>query len=250
MRNIESIKCFKTPELLANSLAFEFKKVALEYLLSNRKFNIAISGGNTPNTFYQTLASSKNVESIPWYIIHLFWVDERCVPPDDNESNYKLAKEVLLDRIDIPKENIHRIHGEKSPDIEVVQYSEEVLEHFRNQYLNIPRFDWVFLGLGEDGHIASIFPYSATLASKYSLFHHTINPYTNQNRISMSIPIINQSKRITFIITGGNKADILRRIIKLSQRSKKYPVTYISPQMGCVDWYIDINAGKYLYPEK
>ena len=246
MRNIESIKCFKSPELLADSLVFEFKKVASEYLLSNRKFNIAISGGNTPKTFYQTLASSKNVESIPWDIINLFWADERCVPPDDNESNYKLAREVLLDKIDIPKENIHRIHGEKSPDIEVEQYSEEVTEHFESQSINIPRFDWIFLGLGEDGHVASIFPYSAPLTSNYSLFHHAINPYTNQNRISMSIPIINQSKRITFIITGDNKADILRRVMKLSRRSKKYPVTYISPQMGCLDWYIDINAGKYL----
>lgn len=246
MKYDKRIKCFKSSELLADSLAFEFKKVALVYLSSNQKLNIAISGGSTPNIFYQALASIKNKDSIPWHIIHIFWVDERCVGPDDNESNYKNVKDTLLDKIDISKENIHRIHGEESPLIEVERYSRQVSDHLVSQSINIPRFDWIFLGLGEDGHTASIFPHSAILNSKNSLFNNAVNPYTNQNRISMSIPIINQAKRITFIVTGKSKTKILRKIFSLSRRSKKYPATYVFPQKGSLEWYIDTNAGKYL----
>lgn len=250
MKYDNRIQCFKSPELLADSLAFEFKKVALEYLASNQKLNIAISGGGTPNTFYQALVSKKNKDRIPWNIIHLFWVDERCVGPDDNESNYKHVKDTLLDKIDIPKENIHRIHGEESPVIEVKRYSRQVLDHLASQSNKIPRFDWIFLGLGEDGHTASIFPHSAILNIKNSLFNHAVNPYTNQNRISMSIPIINQARRITFIVTGKSKTKILRKIFSLSRRSKKYPATYVFPQKGKLEWYIDTNADQYLCQNK
>ncbi len=231
--------------MLAHSLALEFKKIALEYLVSKRNFNIAISGGNTPKVFFSSLASADLRGEIPWNIIHIFWVDERCVTTDNSESNYKLAKDVLIDNIDIPQKNIHRIHGEEVPNIEAKKYSNEVIEHFGTPSNIIPRFDWIFLGLGNDGHIASIFPHSVILNSRNSLFAHVVNPNTNQNRVTMSIPIINQARRITFIVTGGNKANVLRKVFSLSRRSNKYPVTYVYLKKGYLEWYIDINVSNY-----
>ncbi len=246
MKKINNLKYFNSPQSLVDSLAVEFKKLALDYQLNGQLLNIAISGGNTPKLFFQTLASTKYNLILPWFNIHFFWVDERCVSPDNIESNYKMAKDTLLDKIDIPPENIHRIHGEEVPHIEVEKYSNEILKYVTKNEFDWPSFDWIFLGLGMDGHTASIFPDSDILTNRSTICDIGNHPVTNQNRITMTIPTINHAKRITFIVTGKSKASILKNIISSKRNSKKYPATFVFNKGKSIDWYVDSDAAEYL----
>ena len=155
-----------------------------------------------------------------------------------------MAKLLLIDKINIPLENVHRIHGELKPRLAVNKYSKEITDHFESKNITIPSFDWIFLGIGNDGHIGSIFPYSSVLNSKYPTVTHSKNPYNDIDRITMTLPLINNSKRVTFIALGSAKAQILEKICELERRSKKYPAIYVDPSNGILEWYIDVEAGK------
>ena len=249
MNKINILKSFSSQQLLADSLAVEFKMLALDYQSNGELLNIAISGGSTPKLFFQTLASKKYNKIIPWSNIHFFWVDERCVSPENIDSNYKMVKDLLFDKIDIPFENIHRIHGEEVPNVVAIEYSNEILKFINKNDFGWPSFDWIFLGLGMDGHIASIFPYSDILIDQSNICEKVKHPITNQNRITMTIPIINHAKRITFIVTGKSKALILKNIFNHNRKSKKYPVTFIFQKGRYIDWYLDSAAAEYLTDE-
>jgi len=206
----------------------------------NEYVSIALSGGSTPKLIFRFLSENFK-EKINWSRILVFWGDERCVPPNDEESNYKMARDYLLKHVGIPNENIFRIFGESNPIDEAKRYSEIVKSKLPSQD-GIPVFDIVFLGLGEDGHTASIFPDNLKLLNTDKLFEVTSHPETNQNRITACGTIINFAKTIVFIATGKTKAEVISNIIIKNGNWEKYPASYVSPKNGNLIWLLDNNA--------
>ncbi|MHB8854531.1 MAG: 6-phosphogluconolactonase [Ignavibacteriaceae bacterium] len=238
-----SIKIFDSPPQLALKLAEEFNDVVEK---KSDNIFISISGGSTPKIFFRELTLPPFGNNIDWSKVHLFWSDERCVPPSDSGSNYGMTKKNLLDFIQIPAENIHRIMGESHPEKESVRYSKEIDKILPSGNDHFPQFDWVFLGMGEDGHTASLFPNAELLYSCSNIAGVAIHPVSGQKRISLTERIINNSKRISFVVTGKNKASILKEILDGLPESKNYPASRIKPLSGNLDWWIDKEAALYL----
>ena len=223
----------------------------LEFILlsskKNQKVNIALSGGNTPELFYRRLSSLAAVKSpkINWEPVHFFWGDERCVPPGHAESNFGMANRALLRTIEIPEKNIHRIYGENKPEEEAIRYSSELRLNLplRN---GTPRFDWIFLGLGEDGHTASIFPDRLDLlysVKECEVAHH---PTSGQKRITVTGKVLINASNISFLVTGGAKKIKVMEILKDYINAKKYPAYFIKPVSGELEWLLDFAAAELI----
>ncbi len=203
-------------------------------------FTIALSGGSTPKYIFQYLAKNFR-EKINWNRILVFWGDERCVQPDDEESNYKMACDFLLNRVNIPQENIFRIFGESNPDDEAVRYS-ELIKSKLSLNKSFPTFDLVFLGLGDDGHTASIFQNNLNLFKTTKLFDVAIHPKTKQKRITASGTLINFAKTIVFIVTGKAKAEVVSSILNKDGIWEKLPASHVKPKNGKLIWLLDKDA--------
>ena len=234
-----NIYIYKTPDELADKLA---DHIISKYLSKN----IALSGGSTPLKLF--IALSKKIKNLD-NDMKFFWVDERCVPPESDDSNYKTAKSFLFNSKKIKKENIYRIKGENSPEEEVIRYS-HVLRNKIDIVNNIPSFDLVILGLGDDGHTASIFPYELKKFKNESNCVVATHPSSGQKRISLSEKIINNSKEIIFHVTGSNKSKITDEIINEYNNHFSYPASHIKPNNGKISWYIDNDAAKNLTKNK
>jgi 6-phosphogluconolactonase len=232
------IRIFKNPA----ELSFEFCDELMKISCQKGKCFIALSGGSTPKIIFQTL-SEHFKDRIQWNKIHLFWSDERCVSPDDSKSNYGMAKQYLLDFINIPEENIHRIKGENEPELEVVRYSEEI-KNIVDSKNGLPSFDLVMLGIGEDGHTASIFPDQMHLLNSQNICEVAVHPISGQKRITMAGSTINNSDEVIFLVTGRSKAEILKKI--LEDQNKIYPAAFIKPINGEFKYFIDEEASGLL----
>ena len=237
------VRIFTKPETMAESMAEEFYRYVNECLITRNKLNIALSGGNTPALFFEFLSNfdQQKANKMNWNKIHFFWGDERCVPPGHKESNYGNANKVLFSKIDIPEGNIHRIEGENEPLEEVERYS-NLLQKMVEQKSGIPIFDWIFLGLGEDGHTASIFPDQLDLINSEKVCELSIHPETGQKRITFTGTVLNMAKRITFMATGASKSEVVKHIINRDKSARYYPAAKIQPQYGILDWYLDASA--------
>ncbi len=233
-------RVFPSPEILADAFAQNLSEIIMTRLEGKPYFTLALSGGNTPLMLYSVLAE-KFRDRINWQHIHIFWVDERCVPPDDRESNYGAARNILLNRITIPGKNIHRIRGEKDPAKEVIRYSEEVLEYTDHQE-GYPAFDAVILGMGEDGHTASIFPDSSHLFDTGRICALAIHPYSGQKRITVTGKVINNAESVFFIVTGKNKAGTVEKIFKKDEEIPDFPAALVKPVKGTAEWWLDCDA--------
>jgi len=240
----EIIKIFPTPQALAESLALELVNQIKESDISDYPFTIALSGGNTPKLLFSILGD-QFADFANWNKVHFFWVDERCVPPDDSESNFGMTNEVFLSRIDIPQENIHRIKGEDDPVKEAERYSKEI-NKITVQRNGLPFFNVMLLGLGEDGHTASVFPGNEKLFLSDKICTTAIQPYTGQKRITITGRIINNSANLIFLVTGKNKAGIVNNIIGQGDNKKQFPASFVKPADGRVFWYLDEAAGSLI----
>lgn len=230
------IYIYKTSDELADKLA---DHIITKYLNKN----IALSGGSTPIKLFKAL--SNKLEKLN-NEINFFWVDERCVPPESDDSNYKTAKSFLFNLKKIKKENIYRIKGENSPEEEVKSYY-NVLRNKTDIVNNIPSFDLVILGLGDDGHTASIFPYELNKLKNESDCVIATHPTSGQKRISLSEKIINNSKEIIFHVSGSSKKYVIDEIINKRGKYKKYPASHIKPNSGGkISWYLDFEAADNL----
>ena len=237
------IKVFPSAEETATSLADNLAEM-INGFADDRTYNIALSGGSTPKLLFQVLAGRYG-DSVDWRKVSFFWVDERCVPPDDPESNYGVTLKALLDRIDIPAVNIYRIMGEAEPDSEAVRYS-EVIEKSVLIRNGLPFFDVILLGLGDDGHTASIFPGNERLFDAGETCAVAVNPYSGQRRITITGRIINNAGIVIFLVSGENKAGIVWEIIGREDPAR-YPAGFVAPNNGRIIWYLDKDAASLIH---
>lgn len=212
----------------------------------NDYFNIALSGGSTPKLLNKYLAEKFRF-GISWEKIKFFWSDERCVPPDDPESNFKMSNETLLSAVGVPRENIFRIHGENDPEKEPARYS-EILKHNIPSFNDLLEFDLVMLGLGEDGHTASIFGDSISLFEKKNLCAAAVHPLTRQKRITLTGTVINNARRVVFLVTGKSKMSVVDTIVNKKIGFDRLPASYVKPDHGELIWLLDDQAAALLKP--
>ncbi|GAB1405563.1 6-phosphogluconolactonase [Lentimicrobium sp.] len=222
----------------------EMLKQHIHALPVKRGFTISLSGGSTPRAIFNYLAKHFN-ESIAWSNLRLFWGDERCVTPDSQESNYRMAVESLISRVAIPKSNVFRIEGEKNPPEQAKEYQQKVIQNVA-MINGRPAFDLFMLGLGEDGHTASIFPNQPDLFVSEKLFEVAIQPESGQQRITATPVLINQSRNIVFLVTGESKAGMVARILKKHEGWEHLPAAHIKSINGNVYWLLDKAAASKL----
>ena len=230
---------FKNKTELSRFFCEELLKLTLE----KESIFFALSGGNTPKIIFQTLVKDFKA-IIDWKKIHLFWGDERCVHPEDEESNFGMTKKFLLDYIDIPEKNVHRIRGEENPEKEAIRYTNEIKKYVPF-YKELPLFDLMMLGLGEDGHTASIFPNQKHLINSDKICEVAVHPVSGQKRITLTGTVINNAKRIIFLATGGNKSGVIKELLEGKEKNK-YPAAYINSIHGRTDYFMDKQAAKLL----
>jgi 6-phosphogluconolactonase len=238
------IKVFPTPGILAESLAIHISGMIKDSGSDPLPFTIALSGGTTP-VFLFSVLGERFSDSVDWKGVHFFWVDERCVSPDHPDSNFRLARDYFLRKIDIPRQNIHRIRGEDDPRTEAERYS-AVITRFAGKKRNVPYFNIVLLGIGEDGHTASLFPGNDILLTTEDICITAVHPNSGQKRISLTGKVINNSENIIFMATGTSKAAIVNHIIGDSDNKKQFPASYIKPVDGKFFWYLDKEAGSMI----
>lgn len=225
-------------------VARHFSNYLQQFIASKNVVHIALSGGSTPQIVFEELASHKK-DAIDWSNVHFYWGDERCVPPTDEQSNYKMTQEYLLSQITIPATNIHRIKGEDNPTEEAERY-EELLREKLPFSGGVPSFDLVILGMGEDGHTASIFPHEIGLWESDKLCAVAVHPESGQKRITITGKVINHSKEVAFLVTGIGKKEKVAEIMKQQGDFKDYPATLVAPENGNLIWFLDKEAASGL----
>jgi len=228
-------------------VALNFSRYLAILIASKERVHIALSGGSTPKVVFDEL--SKNFqEDIDWKGVHLYWGDERCVLPTDSDSNYKMTVDHLISKIEIPEANIHRIKGENAPAYEAERYS-EVLSESIPLTNGLPQFDLMILGMGDDGHTASIFPYEIDLWYSKNYCEVATHPDSGQKRITITGATINNAATVAFLVTGSNKALKIREIIHKEGDFEKYPATLVKPKSERLLWFLDTEAATALHPD-
>jgi len=239
-----NIHIYNTPQDSASALAEFILALAKEKNKHSLPFNIALSGGSTPKLLF-TLLSEEYADSIPWHFVRLFWVDERCVPPTHADSNFGMTYESLLKNVPIHDNNIFRMIGEDDPEKEAKRY-QNLLETQLPMKNGMPQFDLILLGMGDDGHTASIFPDNLSLLHSESTVEVAVHPLSGQKRITLTGSIINHAEKVVFLITGLTKAPVLYQIIHQKSPFEKYPASYIHSFSNPADFYLDKEAAKEL----
>ncbi len=235
---------FKNSEETARAVAEVIKEKAVLFNSESRKFNIALSGGSTPKQLFQLLADEYENE-IPWSAVRFFWVDERCVKPTDAESNYGVTYDTLLKRGFIPEQNIFRMKGEENPTDEALRYSKLLTNELPTRD-KFPVFDLVLLGIGDDGHTASIFPFNIDLLNSEQPVEVSQHPMSGQKRITLTGKTICNADKIIFMAVAEGKRKILKEIINQKPVAQNYPASFIKNRVAEVEFYIDESAAKDL----
>jgi 6-phosphogluconolactonase len=240
-----SVKIFSTIEKLSLHFANKLTE-KVNNTPEDQFFSLALSGGSTPKVVFEFISSNfKN--KINWSRVVIFWGDERCVSPENVDSNYKMALDSILIHIPIPDANIFRIKGENDPRSEAMRYSEIVSKLIPSVYGN-PQFDLIMLGLGEDGHTASIFPNNIHLFDSKNLFEVSEHPDTKQKRVTATGKIINNSKAVSFLATGKEKSAKVYQVLKKKRGWKNLPASLVDPKIGELGWLLDNHSAELLNP--
>jgi 6-phosphogluconolactonase len=245
------IKYYVEPDVaaMARRAAHHFVEMAGEAVDAQGRARIAISGGSTPKTVFEMLGD-RNLEwraRMPWDKLDLYWVDERAVGPDDQESNYRMTREAMLDHVPMMPEQIHRIEGELEPEAAAARYESELRSSFRLEGAQAPRFDLVALGMGDDGHTASLFPHTEGLRQMGRLAIANHVPQKNTWRITLTWPVINHARSVFFLIGGEEKAEVLREVLTGPRDPELLPSQLIWPTSGILSLILD-KASAALLP--
>ncbi len=233
------VRVFPDLETLSRAAAEIFVIAARGCAAKNGRFAVALSGGSTPKPLYTLLGAPSCRDEIPWDRTHFFWADERCVPPEHPESNYKLASDAFLSVVPLPAANIHRILGEAGADAAARLYEDELRNFFVGR--DLPAFDLVILGAGEDGHTASLFPGSASLRQTERLALPVYPERPKRDRVTLTLPVLNHASQVLFLASGRPKAGIIAGIFDDDNR-RDYPAGLVRPVNGEVTWLIDRAA--------
>jgi 5-dehydro-2-deoxygluconokinase len=239
---------FSDDDALMRAEAEHVVELARGTIAARRRFLLALAGGETPRRLYQLLAQPPYVDRIDWSHVHVFWGDERCVPPDHPESNYRMAREALLDKVPIPKENIYRIHGEDDPG-RAAQAYEQVLRGYFGDTDGPPAqsFDQVLLGMGMDGHTASLFPGTPPLSEEHRwVMAQRVTKPKPMWRITLTPLVLNAASDVTFLVAGAAKAQRLSEVLESVPRNGALPAQLIRPSHGSLHWMVDAAAGARL----
>jgi len=245
-----SVEIFRTPMEMTEATARCFAARAVEAVSVRGRFTAALSGGKTPVALYTLLAKAPSVSQIPWARVYLFWGDERCVPPDHGDSNYRMTREFLLDHVPIPPANIHRMPGEMDPVKAAARYEEQLRDFFAPHGEVLPVFDFILLGLGEDGHTASLFPGTRAIreSARWVVSHHV--DAQKGWRITLTPPVINAARTVVFIAAGAAKAAVLKEILEGPFRPDSLPAQIVRPAGGTLLWMLDREAAARLKGEE
>jgi len=239
------VEIFADLEAMSIAAARLFARACAESKSSKREFTVALSGGSTPRNLYLLLGSSDYMRAIDWQRVHIFWADERCVPPENEQSNFKLAFDTFLSRVPIPPENIHRVKGEEPPEQAASTYEDALRQFFGMS--GLPDFDLILLGMGEDGHTASLFPGSPALAEEKHLAVAAVPKQPPKvDRVTLTLPVLNNGRRIIFLVTGSAKARILQEILTNAETKRNYPAGLVENTNGELMWFIDKAAAALL----
>lgn len=227
---------------LCRTAAQEFHRVADAAVGERGRFSVALSGGNTPRGVYSMLAEEH--KELPWDRVHIFFGDERHVPPEHPDSNFRMTSESLLTRVPIPDKNIHRIRAELDANSAAQDYAEQLRQFFPTANNDWPRFDLVLLGLGDDGHTASLFPGTAALNDGSGTVAANWIEKLQSFRITLTFPVLNHAAEVIFLVSGENKAEILNDVLRPG--AKKYPSQWVQPENGRLLWLVDQDAARLL----
>jgi 6-phosphogluconolactonase len=222
-----------------------FAETARQAVAAADRFTVALAGGSTPRALYELLAGETYAPQIPWEETHIFWSDERCVAPTEDESNYHMAYEAMLRRVPVPQEQIHRMRGEDEPERAARAYAKILEETFDE---NPPRFDLILLGMGEDGHTASLFPESPALDDREQTVAVPFVEKLKAHRLTMTLRTINAASFVMFLVAGEAKCAALRAVLEGERDGKRYPSQLVAPERGELVWLVDEAAARDLTP--
>jgi 6-phosphogluconolactonase len=238
-----TLKVFENADLMSEAVADFIIQSAIESIAARGRFVISLSGGNTPNKLYSLLSSPSFKDRIEWKRTFVFWGDERCVPLNDKRNNSYMARLLLLNYIEIPSANIYPIQVDLPPSEAANEYEQKLKEFFGKE---APCFDLILLGLGENGHTVSLFPGTPVI---HELQHWIKEVYSAEQmewRITMTVPLINQARNIAFLVTGEEKANILKTILHSHFQPDIYPAQFIKPSHGHLYWFADKAAASLI----
>ncbi len=238
-----AVRIFPDLEELSQAAAWYVVLQSRNATAARGKFTVALSGGSSPKRLYSLLATDPYAAQINWSGSHFFWADERCVPPDHQESNFRLAHDAFLAKVLLPTENTHRIAGEKDPERAASEYEKHLRTFFDAP--SFPAFDLILLGVGEDGHTASLFPGASTLRERVRIAVPVYADAPKPNRVTLTLPVLNHATNILFLVSGRGKAKVLHEIFE-DGNPKQYPAGMVRPVNGTVTWMIDRDAASLL----
>jgi len=233
-------RTFETPQQVVETLANSL----VEYSKQDKPVHISLSGGSTPKLLFKVLAKAPFAASIKWDNLHFWWGDERCVAPNDAESNFGEAQALLFSQVALPAENIHRILGENAPEQEVIRFAQEMQACIPASN-NLPCFDWILLGMGGDGHTASLFP-GQTDYNDQNIAIIAQHPESGQYRISKTARLLANAKRISYLVMGEGKAQVIKQIHDNDDAAFAYPAARVKANQGKTEWFLDADAARLI----
>jgi 6-phosphogluconolactonase len=238
------ITVFPDKELFIAGAAEFMVARAVEAITARGRWTVALAGGSTPKPIYQRLAEAGYAQRVDWQRVHVFFGDERCVSPDDPRSNYRMARETLLDYVPLLPENVHRMCGEDDPALAALAYEQEIQRLFRT--LTPPALDLICLGMGDNGHTASLFPGTASLRERERLVVPQYVEVMQTWRVTMTAPLLNAARHVAFFVDGAGKAEMLRRMLHGPYNPDVLPAQMIHPTGGQLHWLVDAAAAAQL----
>ena len=250
MSSPAEIRVLTTPQELFAAAAEEVVRQANQAVAERGRFTIALSGGSTPKSLYNLLATNART-TLPWDRMYFFWSDERHVPPTDPDNNYRMANEAMLSKVPVPPANVLRFPAE-NPDATAAaeEYESTLRKFFKLGPGEAPPFDLILLGMGPDGHTASLFPGTAGLQEKSRLVIANWVEKLKTHRLSFTFPLINAARCVAFLVSGTDKAPVLRAVLEEKVPGEQYPAKLVQPTDGKLIWFLDRAAGSALSQQK
>ncbi|MBK9139243.1 MAG: 6-phosphogluconolactonase [Verrucomicrobia bacterium] len=239
------LRTFPDPQSLAAGAVALFLEAVGHAVSQRGRFAVALAGGRTPRQFYEALAGAASGR-VPWGAVEIFFGDERPVPPEHPDSNYAMAQASLLGRVPLPPGQVHRIRAELAPASAADEYERTLRARFRLSTGEVPRFDLVLLGLGADGHTASLFPGTNALSETQRLVCANWVPKFGHHRVTLTLPVLNAARQVVFLVAGADKAEVVKEVLAGPDREPPHPATLVQPAAGELHWLLDAAAASAL----